>query len=58
MKILALDDEKYALEVLVDAIKHVCVDADISAFRSPADALSFLEKESCLPLRHQKQRLN
>lgn len=39
MKILAADDEKLALDMLVEAIYKACPDAEVSAFSEPSDLL-------------------
>ena len=41
MRILAVDDEKDALEVLVAAICECEKDAEIKAFNSPTEALNY-----------------
>ena len=41
MRILAVDDEKDALEVLVAAISECEKDAEIKAFNSPTEALNY-----------------
>lgn len=43
MKILAVDDEQDALEVLTTAIRDCQPDADIRGFNSPTEALAFAE---------------
>lgn len=47
MKIIAVDDEKLALDVLVGTINEVVTDAEIFGFRQPLDAISFAKKENC-----------
>lgn len=47
MNIIAVDDEKLALDVLVSTIHEVVSDAQIFGFRQPFDAISFAENESC-----------
>lgn len=47
MKIIAVDDEKLALDVLVSTINEVVSDAEIFGFRQPLEAISFAENESC-----------
>lgn len=47
MNIIAVDDEKLALDVLVDTISEVVPDAGIFGFRQPIDAISFAETKSC-----------
>lgn len=47
MKILAIDDEKLALEGLVDAIRKAEPSADISGFRRPSEALEFYKNHIC-----------
>jgi two-component SAPR family response regulator len=41
MRILAVDDEKDALEVLVSAIKEYEPDAEVQSFNSPSEALKY-----------------
>ena len=40
MKILAVDDENGALELLVSEIKKVCEDVEIDTFLLPEEALA------------------
>ena len=47
MNIIAVDDEKLALDVLVSTINEVVSDAEIFGFRQPLEAISFAEKEKC-----------
>lgn len=47
MKIIAVDDEKLALDVLVSTINEVVSDAEIFGFRQPLEAISFAENEKC-----------
>ena len=47
MKIIAADDEKPALEGLIDSIKKACPDADIQGFRYAADALEYARSHAC-----------
>ena len=44
MRILALDDEEDALEVLVSAITACQPDADVKGFNSPTEALEYAEQ--------------
>lgn len=44
MKILAIDDEKIALEGLIDAISEAEPDAEVYGFRKASEALDFYEK--------------
>jgi len=43
MKIIATDDEKFALEELKDAIYEAKKDADLTCFSSPKEAIAFCE---------------
>ena len=43
MKIIAVDDEKIALEGLLDMIREVVPDAKLNGFEYPEDALEFAE---------------
>lgn len=47
MNILAVDDEKFALESLVDAIKKVQPEAEIHFFRRPIDVLEYVKDSPC-----------
>lgn len=47
MKILAIDDEKLALEMLENAIKTVCPDDEIFTFRNPKELLAFANDNVC-----------
>lgn len=47
MNILAIDDEKIALEGLVSAIKEAEPSATIYSFQNPQDALEFCQSTSC-----------
>lgn len=44
MKILAVDDEKLALEMLTEAIQDACPDAEILGFSNPYDCLEEAQK--------------
>ena len=46
MKILAVDDEKIALEALEDALRKALTDSEICAFRTSAEALECAGKTS------------
>ena len=45
MKILAIDDERYALQLLVDTIHKVRPDAEVVSFRRPSQFLEYDNKE-------------
>ncbi len=47
MRILAIDDEKLALESLMDAIRAEEPDAEIRGFRYADDALEYAESHTC-----------
>lgn len=47
MNILAVDDEKLALEVLVNAIPEIVPDADIYSFRKPSEAMELAADIPC-----------
>lgn len=47
MNILAVDDEKNALEGLESVLRRAMPDADIHAFRTGAEALAFAEETPC-----------
>lgn len=47
MKILAIDDEKIALEGLVDAIRKAEPSAEIDGFRKASEALNFYREHAC-----------
>ena len=47
MKILLIDDEQLALEMLTDAVQEVCPSAELHPFRKPSEALAFLRENPC-----------
>lgn len=47
MLIVAVDDEKIALEGLVEAIKRAAPDADVYGFRDANQAVDFIKDNSC-----------
>lgn len=47
MKIIAVDDERIALQGLVLSIQKVVPDAEIHGFRSAAEAISHMESDPC-----------
>ncbi len=47
MNIIAVDDEKLALEALVNTIKEAEPNAEIYSFRQPLEAISFADRVSC-----------
>lgn len=47
MKIIAVDDEKIALQGLISSIKKVAHDAQVYGFRSASDAIEHMKKEPC-----------
>lgn len=47
MRILAVDDEKIALEVLVSSIKTADPSAEVISFTNPRDALEFVKHNPC-----------
>ena len=47
MKIIAVDDERIALEGLLDVISEVAPDAQLNGFEYPEDALSFVDANDC-----------
>lgn len=47
MKMIAVDDEKLALEGLLDAIGKVVPDAEVSGFRKTKEALEYVKQEGC-----------
>lgn len=47
MNIIAVDDERLSLQVLVTAIKGVLPDIDVQAFRKGSQSLAFLEDNNC-----------
>ncbi len=47
MKILAIDDEKLALEMIENVIKKVCPSDEVYAFRNPKDLLAFAKANVC-----------
>ncbi|MBQ5431147.1 MAG: response regulator [Lachnospiraceae bacterium] len=44
MQIIAIDDEKIALEGIVARVKKIMPSADVKGFRNPLEALAFAEK--------------
>jgi two-component SAPR family response regulator len=47
MKIIAVDDERIALEGLMDLIHEVVPDAELNGFEYPEDALEFVVSHEC-----------
>lgn len=47
MRIIAVDDEKLALETLVNSITKVAPEADIHGFRKPDEATLFVQQNEC-----------
>ena len=47
MKIIAVDDERIALEGLLDVIAEVVPDAELNGFEHPEDALEFADEHDC-----------
>ena len=47
MKIIAVDDERIALEGLLDVIREAAPEAELTGFEYPEDALEFVEKHDC-----------
>lgn len=47
MKIIAVDDEKIALDALSSAIKAVVAEDEVISFRYPEDALEYVREHSC-----------
>lgn len=47
MKIIAVDDEKLALDTLLDSIEKAVPDASITGFRKPEDAFQFVSENDC-----------
>ena len=47
MKIIAVDDERIALEGLLDVISEAAPDAELNGFEYPEDALDFLDENDC-----------
>ena len=47
MRIIAVDDEKIALEALSDAIKAIVTEDEVVSFRYPEDALEFIKENPC-----------
>ena len=47
MKIIAVDDEKIALEALSSAIKAVVAEDEVISFRYPEDALEYVKENLC-----------
>ena len=47
MNIIAVDDEKLALETLTDSILKVMPDRAVHGFRKPEEALEFARENRC-----------
>ena len=47
MKIIAVDDERIALEGLLDVIREAAPEAELTGFEYPEDALEFVEEHDC-----------
>ena len=47
MKIIAVDDERIALEGLLDVIREAVPEAELTGFEYPEDALDFVDKHDC-----------
>ncbi|MGN0803990.1 MAG: response regulator [Candidatus Coproplasma sp.] len=47
MRIIAVDDEKLALEVLVSSIEKIVPDCEIHGFRKPDEAIDYVCKNGC-----------
>lgn len=47
MNIIAVDDEKLALDALLDSVKEVVQDASIVGFRKPEEALTYVRDNTC-----------
>ena len=47
MKIIAVDDERIALEGLLDVIREAAPEAQLSGFEYPEDALAFVDEHEC-----------
>ena len=47
MRIIAVDDEKIALEALSNAIKAIVAEDEVISFRYPEDAIEYVKEHSC-----------
>ena len=47
MKIIAVDDERIALEGLLDVVSEAAPDAQLNGFEYPEDALAFVDTNDC-----------
>ena len=47
MRIIAVDDEKLALDALLGSIRKAAPEAEIYGFNDAAEALDFLEDQPC-----------
>ena len=47
MKILAVDDERLALDTIVDSIGRVLPEADVQGFRNPEEAVGYVRDTRC-----------
>ena len=47
MKIIAVDDERIALEGLLDVLAEAAPEAELNGFEYPEDALDYLDEHDC-----------
>jgi two-component system LytT family response regulator len=47
MNIIAVDDEKLALDTLVDSVEKVLPEANVNGFRNPQEALGYVQGKHC-----------
>ena len=47
MKIIAVDDERVALEGLLDVIREAAPEAELNGFEYPEDAMDFVDEYEC-----------
>lgn len=47
MNVIAVDDEKLALDTLVDSVEKVLPDAGVHGFRNPGDAVEYVKGNHC-----------
>lgn len=47
MRIVAVDDERLALEILKESISEACPDSELFGFRNPAEVVEFVKENPC-----------
>ena len=57
MKIIAVDDEKIALQGLLASIRKAAPDAEIYGFRNTGEAIAHMEKDPCDSFSYRTRRV-